>query len=125
VSKLEPLATLRRSRSPRYNAPAIRTSVCCPTKVRTALGDGMEDHPDPFFTPNLMPVQVGQAIVDVFDSGLSQYVIMPEIMRILPWMRAVPDWMRRLVNLVSALQCSCRRPLLTLLACRLPTRTTR
>ncbi|PWN39687.1 NAD(P)-binding protein [Ceraceosorus guamensis] len=85
----------------RYGSRKIRTSICCPTKVRTALGDGMEDHADPFITPNLMPVQVGQAIVDAFDSGLSQYVIMPEFMRILPWMRAVPDWMRRIVNVVG------------------------
>lgn len=109
----------------RYNAPAIRTSVCCPTKVRTALGDGMEDHPDPFFTPNLMPVQVGQAIVDVFDSGLSQYVIMPEIMRILPWMRAVPDWMRRIVNLVSGAERSLPRACSAEHSRRSPTRTTR
>lgn len=83
----------------RYFSPKVRTSICCPTKVRTALGDGMEDHAMPFFTPNLEAIQVGRAIVGALDSGLSQYLIMPEFARVLPWLRAMPDWMRRIIEL--------------------------
>lgn len=85
----------------RYFARKIRTSVCCPTKVRTALGDGMEDHNMPFLTPNLMPIQVGRAIVDSFDSGLSQHLIMPQFMRVLSCIRMMPDWLRRGVQLAG------------------------
>lgn len=85
----------------RYGARKVRASICTPTKVRTALGDGMEDHKMPFFTPNLMPIQVGRAIVGALDSGLSHYVIMPEFARILPWMRAVPDWTKRMVQVLG------------------------
>jgi all-trans-retinol dehydrogenase (NAD+) len=85
----------------RYFARKIRTSVCCPTKVRTALGDGMEDHDMQFLTPNLMPIQVGRAIVNAFDSGLSQHLIMPQFMRILSGIRVYPDWLRRGIQLAG------------------------
>lgn len=85
----------------RYFARKVRTSVCCPTKVRTALGDGMEDHGMPFLTPNLMPIQVGRAIVDAFESGLSQHIIMPQFMRILPSIRCIPDWLKRSIQLAG------------------------
>lgn len=85
----------------RYGARKVRTSLCAPTKVRTAMGDAMEDHSLPFFTPNLMPIQVGRAIVGCLDSGISQYLIMPEFARMLPWMRSVPDWLKRIVQLVG------------------------
>lgn len=85
----------------RYFARKIRTSICCPTKVRTALGDGMEDHNMPFLTPNLMPIQVGRAIVNSFDSGLSQHLIMPQFMRILSTIRCLPDWLRRIIQIAG------------------------
>ncbi|UZJ54273.1 hypothetical protein CBS101457_003593 [Exobasidium rhododendri] len=85
----------------RYFARKVRTSVCCPTKVRTALGDGMEDHGMEFLTPNLMPIQVGRAIVDAFDSGLSQHIIMPQFMRILSTIRCLPDWLRRSIQILG------------------------
>lgn len=85
----------------RYNAPRVRTTLVAPTKVRTALGDGMEDHADPFFTPVLMPVQVAQKIVDALDSGLSQHMMLPAFAELLPWLRALPDWYRRLVAVVG------------------------
>lgn len=85
----------------RYNAPRVRTTLVAPTKVRTALGDGMEDHADPFFTPVLMPVQVAQKIVAALDSGLSQHMMLPAFASLLPWLRALPDWYRRLVAVVG------------------------
>lgn len=85
----------------RYGAPKVRASICTPTKVRTSLGDGMEDHNMPFLTPNLMPIQVGRAMVNAIDSGLSHYIIMPQFMRILPWMRSVPDWVKRIVQILG------------------------
>lgn len=85
----------------RYFARKVRTSICTPTKVRTALGDGMEDHNMQFLTPNLMPIEVGRRCVEALDSGLSQNIIMPAFMSILPWMRVVPDWMKRSIQLLG------------------------
>ncbi|SPO41239.1 related to retinal short-chain dehydrogenase/reductase [Pseudozyma flocculosa] len=75
----------------RYSAPRVRTTLVAPTKVRTALGDGMEDHTDPFFTPVLEPVQVARQIVGALDSGLSQHIMTPHFANLLPWLRALPD----------------------------------
>ncbi|PWZ00066.1 NAD(P)-binding protein [Testicularia cyperi] len=85
----------------RYNAPKVRTTLVAPTKVRTALGDGMEDHADPFFTPNLEPIQVATKVVGALDSGLSQHMMLPAFANLLPWLRAFPDWYRRLVAVVG------------------------
>lgn len=85
----------------RYNAPRVRTSLVAPTKVRTALGDGMEDHADPFFTPVLEPTQVAEQIVWSLDSGLSQHLMLPGFAVILPWIRAAPDWFRRLLAVID------------------------
>ncbi|CDR88338.1 related to retinal short-chain dehydrogenase/reductase [Sporisorium scitamineum] len=79
----------------RYNAPRVRTTLVAPTKVRTALGDGMEDHADPFFTPVLEPIQVAEKVVWTLDSGLSQHLLLPAFANLLPWIRAAPDWFRR------------------------------
>lgn len=84
-----------------YHARKVRTSVCCPTKVYTPLADGMEDHNMPFLTPNLMPIQVGRAIVGAFESGLSQDMVMPEALRTLPAMRGLPFWVKRGFQIVS------------------------
>lgn len=94
---------LRGELNARYHAKKVRTSVCCPTKVYTPLADGMEDHNMPFLTPNLMPIQVGRAIVAAFDSGLSQDMVMPEALRTLPAMRGLPFWFKRGFQLVSFL----------------------
>ncbi|CBQ73526.1 related to retinal short-chain dehydrogenase/reductase [Sporisorium reilianum SRZ2] len=85
----------------RYNAPRVRTTLVAPTKVRTALGDGMEDHADPFFTPVLEPIQVAQKIVWTLDSGLSQHLMLPGFANLLPWIRAAPDWFRRLLAVLD------------------------
>lgn len=81
----------------RYNAPRVRTTLVAPTKVRTALGDGMEDHADPFFTPVLEPVQVAEKVVAALDSGLSQHLMLPFFANLLPLLRMMPDWYRRLL----------------------------
>lgn len=85
----------------RYFSPRVRTSIIAPTKVRTALGDGMEDHKMPFFHPNLEPFELGRVIVGAVDSGLSQYHVMPGLMKLLPFIRAAPDWFRRLIELAG------------------------
>lgn len=85
----------------RYNAPRVRTTLVAPTKVRTALGDGMEDHADPFFTPVLEPVQVAQKVVWTLDSGLSQHLMLPGFANLLPLIRAAPDWFRRLLAVLD------------------------
>ncbi|CAO1621080.1 unnamed protein product [Sympodiomycopsis kandeliae] len=85
----------------RYFAPKIRTSIIAPTKVRTALGDGMEDHKMPFFHPNLEPIEIGRKITETLDSGLSQYHVMPGLMKLLPFIRAAPDWFRRSIEVVG------------------------
>ncbi|KAE8269854.1 hypothetical protein A4X09_0g2487 [Tilletia walkeri] len=85
----------------RYKANRVRASVFLPTKVATALGEGMEDHPDPFFTPTLSPVQCGEWIADAFDRGLSEHIIAPNVMAMLPWMRVVPPYVRRHIEIVG------------------------
>lgn len=85
----------------RYNAPRVRTTLVAPTKVRTALGDGMEDHADPFFTPVLEPVQVAQKVVWALDSGLSQHLMLPAFANLLPLLRTAPDWFRRLLAILD------------------------
>ncbi|PWN23354.1 NAD(P)-binding protein [Microstroma glucosiphilum] len=85
----------------RYFAPRVRASLCAPTKVRTSLGEGMEDHKMPFIHPNLEAFEVARKIVDAFDSGLSQYIVMPGLMRILPLARGLPDWGKRFLELAG------------------------
>ncbi|KAL9933467.1 hypothetical protein V8E36_007643 [Tilletia maclaganii] len=85
----------------RYKARKVRASVFLPTKVQTAMGEGMEDQPDPFFTPTLSPIQCAEWIVDAFDKGLSQHIIAPGFMSTLPWMRVVPPYVRRAFELVG------------------------
>lgn len=85
----------------RYNSPRVRTTLVAPTKVRTALSDGMEDHKDPFFTPVLEPIQVARRIVQALDSGLSQYLTVPFFASGLPLLRSMPDWYRTLLAIAG------------------------
>lgn len=87
----------------RYKAPRVRTSIFCPTKVRTMMGDTMEDHQMAFVHPNLMPIEVAWEMVRALDSGLSQFVVKPKIMTVAaPLWRAIPSWVRRSAEVVSA-----------------------
>ncbi len=85
----------------RLQRPRVRTTLVAPTKVRTALGDGMEDHADPFFTPVLEPIQVAEKIVWSLDSGLSQHLMLPNFANLLPLLRMAPDWFRRLLAVLD------------------------
>lgn len=85
----------------RYFAPKVRATIVAPTKVRTALGDGMEDHELPFLHPVLEPYQLGRRVLEAVDSGLSQYLVLPRLMHSLPSIRGFPDWLRRAFELVG------------------------
>lgn len=85
----------------RYNAPKVRTSVVCPTKVRTALGDGLEDQANQLLAPTLEPVQVGQRIVQAIVEGNSRNIIMPSVMNLLPLGSRAPAWIRRILELIG------------------------
>lgn len=85
----------------RYNAPRVRASLVAPTKVRTALGDGMEDHSMPFLHPVLESYQLGRKVLWAVDSGLSQYMVLPRLMQPLPALRGFPDWLRRSFELIG------------------------
>ncbi|KAN0065245.1 hypothetical protein ACQY0O_001742 [Thecaphora frezii] len=85
----------------RYGAPRVRTTLVAPTKVRTAMGNGMEDASNPFLTPTLEPVQVAQQVVAALDSGLSQHIMTPHFANLLPWLRVLPDWYRRLLSVTG------------------------
>lgn len=61
----------------------------------------MEDHKMPFIHPNLEAFEVGRKIVQAFESGLSQYIVMPGLMRILPIARGLPDWAKRFLELAG------------------------
>ncbi|GAA98510.1 uncharacterized protein L969DRAFT_88563 [Mixia osmundae IAM 14324] len=83
----------------RYNAPRVRTSVICPTKVQTNMGQAMEDHPSQFWTPVLTPQEVAKEMFALIDSGLSGHKVMPLYASlILPSIRALPEWHRFVVN---------------------------
>ncbi|CAD6916788.1 unnamed protein product [Tilletia laevis] len=83
------------------NGRKVRNSIFCPTKVATAMGDSMDDHPNPFFTPVLTPVQCSHWLVNVFESGLSQHINAPALAQALPWLRVLPDYGRRAFELVG------------------------
>ncbi|CAO1629233.1 unnamed protein product [Parajaminaea phylloscopi] len=85
----------------RYHAPKVRATIVAPTKVRTALGDGMEDHSLPFLHPVLDPYQLGRRVLEAVDSGLSQYLVLPRLMEPLPALRGFPDWMRRAFEVIG------------------------
>lgn len=85
----------------RYNAPRVRTTVVCPTKVRTALGDALEDQANQLFAPTLEPVQVGEKIVGALKEGNSKQIIMPAIMNFLPVGSRAPAWIRRIIELIG------------------------
>lgn len=85
----------------RYGAPKVRASLIAPTKVRTALGDGMEDHAMPFLHPVLEPYQLGRRVLEAVDSGLSQYMVLPRLMHPLPALRGFPDWLRRAFEVIG------------------------
>lgn len=79
----------------------MRTSLCAPTKVQTTLGNSMESHEMPFLHPTLEPIQVARNMVEALDSGLSHYMVMPGFMKVLPLLRGMPYWFRRVVDEVS------------------------
>lgn len=83
-------------------ATNVRTTVVCPTKVATMLGANLADHPNPFLTPTLLPETVARRIVNgSISKGVGEHLMMPSYTGLLPWMRAVPSWIKRLIELVS------------------------
>lgn len=84
-----------------YGAPRVRTSVVTPTKVRTLLGHALKDADNAFLVPVLEPIQVATAIVNGVASGLSHSISQPAMTKLLPFVRAMPDWFRSLVVLVG------------------------
>ncbi|KAF8315056.1 NAD(P)-binding protein [Clavulina sp. PMI_390] len=79
----------------------VRHTIVCPTKVATMLGANLADHPNPFLTPTLLPETVARRIVKSVENGLGEHLMLPLYTEILPSMRAVPSWMKRLLELVS------------------------
>lgn len=84
-----------------YKAPRVRTSIVTPTKVRTLLGAGLKDTDNAFVAPTLEPIQVARAMVDALNSGLSHSVSQPLFTKVLPFVRAMPDWFRALLAAVG------------------------
>ncbi|WFD39049.1 uncharacterized protein MJAP1_002019 [Malassezia japonica] len=84
-----------------YKAPRVRTSIVTPTKVRTLLGHALKDTDNAFISPTLEPVQVAEAVVGAVNSGLSQAISQPLMTKLLPFVRAMPDWYRKLIEIVG------------------------
>ncbi|GAA6000250.1 hypothetical protein JCM10207_007924 [Rhodosporidiobolus poonsookiae] len=63
----------------RYNAPLVRTSVICPTKVSTQLGAALEDTDTPFLHPTLTPAWLAGEMARILDSGLSEHLVTPHM----------------------------------------------
>lgn len=97
----------------RYNAPNIRTTVVCPTKVATVLGEVLSD-PIPFLSPTLRPETVARRIVQSIDAGLSEHLMMPAYTNIMPLMRGLPSWFQSGFESVSVQHCWIISPILIL-----------
>ncbi|GAA6052692.1 hypothetical protein JCM3770_007177 [Rhodotorula araucariae] len=86
----------------RYNAPRVRTSVICPTKVSTQMGDAMKDTDNQFLTPTLSAPWLAREMVRIIDSGLSDHLVTPHFAHfLLPSLRSAPDYFRWLVSTVG------------------------
>ncbi|KAM0754267.1 NAD(P)-binding protein [Meredithblackwellia eburnea MCA 4105] len=79
----------------RYNAPRVRTSVICPTKVATDMGNAMKEGDQQFMMPTLTPQWLAKRMVAIIDSGLSDHLVAPGLAAILlPKVRSMPEWFR-------------------------------
>ncbi|GAA5858576.1 hypothetical protein JCM1840_001266 [Sporobolomyces johnsonii] len=86
----------------RYNAPRVRTSVICPTKVSTQMGDAMKDTDNQFLTPTLDATWLAREMVRIVDSGLSDHLVTPHFAHVLlPSLRSGPEYFRWFVNKVG------------------------
>lgn len=81
-----------------YKAPRVRTTVVTPTKVETLLGSSLNDADNAFLVPTLQPIQVATAIVDALNDGYSRAISQPQLTKVLPYLRAFPDWFRTLME---------------------------
>ncbi|KAL4402391.1 oxidoreductase [Malassezia pachydermatis] len=100
LSKAAALAfheTLRAELRAVYNAPRVRTSIVTPTKVKTLLGYALKDTKNQFINRVLEPIEVATAMVDALDSGLGHSVSQPWSTKILPFIRAMPEWFRSFI----------------------------
>ncbi|KAL2827501.1 short chain dehydrogenase/reductase family protein [Aspergillus pseudoustus] len=79
------------------NAPKVRTSLAVLSFTKTPLFKG-ETNQSQFLMPLLHTETVVDAIVDVFDSGLSQTIFLPGIFRYVAGLRGAPDWVQDLVR---------------------------
>ncbi|CEQ41848.1 SPOSA6832_03603 [Sporobolomyces salmonicolor] len=87
----------------RYDAPRVRTSVICPTKVGTQMGDAMRDTDNQFLTPTLDAKWLAREMVRIIDSGLSDHLVTPHFAHLLlPSLRSGPEYFRWFVNKVRA-----------------------
>lgn len=105
LSKAAALAfheTLRAELRSVYKAPKVRTSVVTPTKVRTLLGYALKDTKNQFLNPVLEPIEVAEAMVDGLNSGLGSSISQPVLTKLLPFVRALPEWFRSAVTVVRA-----------------------
>lgn len=101
-----------------YNANNVRTSVICPTKVSTQMGDSMAETSSQLYvlrppvsssdidgcslTPTLSSPWLASQMVDIVCSGLSAHLVAPGFAAlVLPYMRAGPEWLRTVVNVVG------------------------
>ncbi|SCZ94075.1 BZ3500_MvSof-1268-A1-R1_Chr6-1g08404 [Microbotryum saponariae] len=86
----------------RYNAPRVRTSVICPTKVSTQMGDAMKEQDNQFMTPTLSATWLAHKMVSILESGLSDHLVTPGFARVLlPSLRSLPEWHRWIVSTVG------------------------
>ncbi|KAM0788279.1 hypothetical protein ACM66B_001426 [Microbotryomycetes sp. NB124-2] len=86
----------------RYNAPRVRTSIICPTKVSTQMGDAMKEQDNQFMTPTIQVPWLADRMVKIIESGLSDHLVAPGFAALLlPKLRSMPDWFRWIVNTVG------------------------
>jgi len=105
VSKAAVLAlheTLKVELTSRYNAPNVRTSVICPSKVVTRLGSNLADAPSSFATPTLTPTEVANEMASVILSGTSAHRFLPRSTGFLvPPVRAFPEYFGNFIRKIG------------------------
>jgi short-subunit dehydrogenase len=76
-----------------YNAPKVRTVVCCQGYTNTALFQGF-DKGDGFLTYTLDPETVAERIVKAVLAGQSDHIILPRGSVLMTLFKGFPTWMQ-------------------------------
>lgn len=90
-----------------YKSPAVRVSCICPSHVQTAMFNGIKSVPG---MASITPQTLAATIEGILKSGRAHNLTVPSSVGISTLIRALPDWMRVLVQDLSATAFSSLNP---------------